>query len=144
MLPASTSTTASRSFEGAEPHAGLDLEGRRGRERRRIRLDRDALEDDLRPRAADPLLPRNEAPQRLAVGQTWTLDDGTKLEFLGTRQFATLAVRYDPTQPLVLGGAVLGLLGLMLSLAGHRRRTGPPSLTNNHNCPVLWQSLFGA
>ena len=63
-----------------------------------------------------------ERPQRLAVGQSWTLDDGTKLEFLGTRQFATLAVRYDPTQPLVLGGAVLGLLGLMLSLAGHRRR----------------------
>jgi cytochrome c biogenesis protein len=61
-------------------------------------------------------------PQRLAVGQTWTLDDGTKLEFLGTRQFATLSVRYDPTQPLVLGGAVVGLLGLMLSLGGRRRR----------------------
>ncbi len=61
-------------------------------------------------------------PQRLTVGQSWTLDDGTKLEFLGTRQFATLAVRYDPTQPLVLGGAVLGLLGLMLSLSGRRRR----------------------
>ncbi|GAA3350129.1 cytochrome c biogenesis protein ResB [Amorphoplanes nipponensis] len=63
-----------------------------------------------------------QRPQRLTVGQSWTLDDGTKLEFLGTRQFATLAVRYDPTQPLVLGGAVLGLLGLMLSLSGHRRR----------------------
>ncbi|MEU8615059.1 cytochrome c biogenesis protein ResB, partial [Actinoplanes sp. NPDC048791] len=63
-----------------------------------------------------------ERPQRLTPGQTWTLDDGTKLEFVGTRQFATLAVRYDPTQPLVLGGAVLGLLGLMLSLSGHRRR----------------------
>jgi cytochrome c biogenesis protein len=61
-------------------------------------------------------------PQRLTAGQTWTLDDGSKLEFLGTRQFVTLAVRYDPTQPLVLGGAVAGLLGLMLSLAGHRRR----------------------
>ena len=61
-------------------------------------------------------------PQRLTPGQSWTLDDGTKLEFVGTRQFATLAVRYDPTQPLVLGGAVLGLLGLMLSLSGHRRR----------------------
>ncbi len=63
-----------------------------------------------------------QRPQRLTAGQSWTLDDGTKLEFLGTRQFATLAVRYDPTQPLVLGGAVLGLLGLMLSLSGHRRR----------------------
>jgi len=32
-----------------------------------------------------------ERPQRLAVGQSWTLDDGTKLEFLGTRPYATLA-----------------------------------------------------
>nr|BFE77300.1 cytochrome c biogenesis protein ResB [Actinoplanes digitatis] len=63
-----------------------------------------------------------ERPQRLTAGQSWTLDDGSKLEFLGTLQFATLAVRYDPTQPLVLGGAAIGLLGLMLSLAGHRRR----------------------
>ena len=55
-------------------------------------------------------------------GESTTLDDGTKLEFLGTRPFATLSVRYDPAQPLVLGGAVAGLLGLMLSLAGHRRR----------------------
>jgi cytochrome c biogenesis protein len=61
-------------------------------------------------------------PHELKPGQSWTLDDGTKLEFLGTEQYATLAIRYDPTQPLVLGGAVLGLLGLMLSLAGHRRR----------------------
>ncbi|GAB1688807.1 cytochrome c biogenesis protein ResB [Krasilnikovia sp. M28-CT-15] len=63
-----------------------------------------------------------ERPQRLKSGESWTLDDGTKLEFLGTRQFITLSVRYDPTQSLVLAGAVLGLLGLMLSLAGHRRR----------------------
>ncbi|MET0493673.1 MAG: cytochrome c biogenesis protein ResB [Actinoplanes sp.] len=63
-----------------------------------------------------------DRPHRLTPGQSWTLDDGTKLEFLGTRHFVTLAVRYDPTGPLVLGGAVLGLLGLMLSLGGHRRR----------------------
>ncbi len=63
-----------------------------------------------------------QRPQRLTAGQSWTLDDGTKLEVLGTRPFATLAVRHDPTQPLVLGGAVVGLLGLMLSLFGHRRR----------------------
>lgn len=61
-------------------------------------------------------------PHRLAPGESWTLDDGTKLEFLGTRPFVTLAIRYDPTQQVVLVGAVLGLLGLMLSLSGHRRR----------------------
>jgi cytochrome c biogenesis protein len=61
-------------------------------------------------------------PHRLAVGETWSLDDGTKLTFAGTRPFATLAIRYDPTQSLNLAGAVLGLIGLTLSLAGHRRR----------------------
>jgi cytochrome c biogenesis protein len=61
-------------------------------------------------------------PHRLAPGQTWTLDDGTRLEFLGTRPFATLAIRHDPTQSLILVGAVLGLIGLMLSLGGRRRR----------------------
>jgi cytochrome c biogenesis protein len=61
-------------------------------------------------------------PHKLTQGESWTLDDGTKLEFLGTRPFATLAIRYDPTQTLVLAGAVIGLLGLMLSLSVHRRR----------------------
>jgi cytochrome c biogenesis protein len=61
-------------------------------------------------------------PEELKPGQTWRLDDGTKLEFIGTRQFITISIRYDPTAELVLAGAVLGLIGLMLSLGGHRRR----------------------
>jgi cytochrome c biogenesis protein len=61
-------------------------------------------------------------PHRLTVGEKLTLDDGTKLEFVGTRKFATLAIRYDPAQVLILVGASLGLAGLMLSLFGHRRR----------------------
>jgi cytochrome c biogenesis protein len=61
-------------------------------------------------------------PHRLTTGQAMTLDDGTRLEFLGTRPFATLAIRYDPTQLLLLIGASLGLAGLMLSLFSHRRR----------------------
>ncbi|WP_433299840.1 cytochrome c biogenesis protein ResB [Actinoplanes sp. CA-030573] len=61
-------------------------------------------------------------PHELKVGDSWTLDDGTKLEFLGTRPYATLSIRYDPTQTLVLIGAALGLIGLTLSLFGHRRR----------------------
>jgi cytochrome c biogenesis protein len=63
-----------------------------------------------------------ERPHELKIGESWTLDDGTKLEFVGTRPYATLAIRYDPTQFLILIGAVLGLCGLMLSLGGHRRR----------------------
>ncbi|MGK5680303.1 cytochrome c biogenesis protein ResB [Actinoplanes sp. URMC 104] len=61
-------------------------------------------------------------PHALKLGDTWTLDDGTKLEFVGTRPFATLSIRHDPTQLLVLAGAVAGLIGLMFSLSGRRRR----------------------
>jgi cytochrome c biogenesis protein len=58
----------------------------------------------------------------LRRGETWRLDDGSAIEFVGTRRWITVSVRSDPTQPLVLGGAVAGLAGLMLSLAGRRRR----------------------
>jgi cytochrome c biogenesis protein len=63
-----------------------------------------------------------ERPYVLRPGETWTLDDGSKLEFVGTQKFATLSIRYDPTQLMLLIGSVLGLAGLMLSLAVHRRR----------------------
>jgi cytochrome c biogenesis protein len=61
-------------------------------------------------------------PKTLRPGEQWRLDDGTTLQFLGTRPFITISVRHDPAQPVVLTGAVLGLSGLMLSLAGRRRR----------------------
>ncbi|MFC7529394.1 cytochrome c biogenesis protein ResB [Actinoplanes sp. GCM10030250] len=63
-----------------------------------------------------------DRPYVLRPGETWTLDDGTKLEFVGTRHVATLSVRHDPTKVLMLVGAVLGLMGLMLSLYVRRRR----------------------
>ena len=63
-----------------------------------------------------------DRPYALKLGDTWTLDDGTKLEFVGTQPFATLSIRHDPTQLLALAGAVAGLIGLMFSLSGRRRR----------------------
>ncbi|MBB2944999.1 cytochrome c biogenesis protein [Actinoplanes lutulentus] len=63
-----------------------------------------------------------DRPYALKQGEKVTLEDGTTLEFVGVRQFATLSIRYDPTQFMLLIGAVLGLIGLMLSLSGHRRR----------------------
>jgi cytochrome c biogenesis protein len=66
----------------------------------------------------------------LRPGETWTLDDGTKLEFLGTEPYATISVRHDPGQKIALAGAVLVLAGLLFSLSGRRRRVffrvGPP------------------
>lgn len=58
----------------------------------------------------------------LRPGGTMTLDDGTTVEFLGTRQYATLSIRHDPGEYIVLASAVLLLVGLTLSLTGKRRR----------------------
>jgi cytochrome c biogenesis protein len=67
-------------------------------------------------------LERVGEPRLLRVGESWRLDDGTTVEFLGTRQWITLSVRHDPGQPVALGGVVVALAGLMLSLTGRRRR----------------------
>lgn len=58
----------------------------------------------------------------LRRGETWTLEDGSRLQFLGTRQWITVSIRHDPGEPIVLTGAVLLLAGLPLSLYGRRRR----------------------
>ncbi|HEX6500431.1 MAG TPA: cytochrome c biogenesis protein ResB [Micromonosporaceae bacterium] len=61
-------------------------------------------------------------PMMLKPGDSATLDDGTKVEFLGTRPWATIAVRYDPGEKIVLVAAGLLVLGLLISLSGRRRR----------------------
>jgi cytochrome c biogenesis protein len=58
----------------------------------------------------------------LKPGQTWTLPDGTSVQFVGTRQWISVSVRYDPGETIVLGGAAALLVGLMVSLTGKRRR----------------------
>ncbi len=69
----------------------------------------------------DDLTPVGDA-KLLKKGDTWTLDDGSKLEFLGTQQWITISIRHDPGQPIVLAGVVLLLVGLPMSLYGKRRR----------------------
>jgi len=84
-----------------------------------------------RPRSVYELDPSQIASGRLVqvgeahmmrVGESWTLPDGSTVEFLGTRPWVTVSVRHDPGSAVVLGGAVALLLGLMVSLAGKRRR----------------------
>jgi cytochrome c biogenesis protein len=58
----------------------------------------------------------------LKKGETWTLPDGSKVEFLGTRPWITTTSRHDPGELTVLVGAVCLLVGLLLSLTGKRRR----------------------
>ncbi|MFI7577335.1 cytochrome c biogenesis protein ResB [Micromonospora sp. NPDC049497] len=58
----------------------------------------------------------------LRKGESWTLDDGTTVEFLGTEPYIVLSVRYDPGSTLLLVSSGLLLVGLMGSLFGRRRR----------------------
>ncbi len=58
----------------------------------------------------------------LHPGDSTTLDDGSTVEFLGTQPWVNVAVRYDPGQPLMLGGAICLLIGLVTMLFGKRRR----------------------
>ncbi|RKN48338.1 cytochrome c biogenesis protein ResB [Micromonospora endolithica] len=58
----------------------------------------------------------------LKKGETWTLDDGTTVEFLDTVPYIVLSVRYDPgSTPLLFASGFL-LVGLMGSLFVRRRR----------------------
>ncbi|MEU7587227.1 cytochrome c biogenesis protein ResB [Micromonospora sp. NPDC049230] len=58
----------------------------------------------------------------LRKGETWTLDDGSTVEFVGTERYVTLSIRHDPgATPLLFSCAAL-LVGLMGSLFGRRRR----------------------
>ncbi|GAA4243622.1 cytochrome c biogenesis protein ResB [Dactylosporangium darangshiense] len=61
-------------------------------------------------------------PMMLKPGQTGTLPDGTTVRFAGTQQWVTISIRHDPGQPIVLGGAIALLAGLLGSLSGKRRR----------------------
>ncbi|MER7164636.1 cytochrome c biogenesis protein ResB, partial [Micromonospora sp. NPDC000207] len=55
-------------------------------------------------------------------GESWTLDDGTTVEFLGTRRYITLSVRHDPGATMMLVSSAVLLVGLLGSLFGRRRR----------------------
>ncbi|MCZ7379869.1 cytochrome c biogenesis protein ResB [Micromonospora sp. WMMC250] len=58
----------------------------------------------------------------LRPGERWTLDDGTALEFLGTRRWITVTVRHDPGEPVVLAGVIVMMVGLVATLSVRRRR----------------------
>lgn len=64
----------------------------------------------------------NVGTHTLRPGESWTLSDGSTVEFVGTRPWITIAVRHDPGERIVLFGAGAVLVGLMVSLSGKRRR----------------------
>ncbi|GIJ47296.1 cytochrome c biogenesis protein [Virgisporangium aliadipatigenens] len=58
----------------------------------------------------------------LKPGESHTLADGTKIEFLGTQPWIAVSVRHDPGEKVVLVGGILLVIGLLGSLTGRRRR----------------------
>ncbi|MFI5958280.1 cytochrome c biogenesis protein ResB [Cryptosporangium sp. NPDC051539] len=60
--------------------------------------------------------------KKLSIGETWTLDDGTKLQFVGVKEFMTVQVGHDPGEKIVLVAAAFMLVGLITSLTVRRRR----------------------
>ncbi|SDO95397.1 cytochrome c biogenesis protein [Nakamurella panacisegetis] len=58
----------------------------------------------------------------LAVGESTTLDDGTKITFTGYKEWVSLQTSYDPAEGWALIFAITLLAGLMTSLVIKRRR----------------------
>lgn len=63
-----------------------------------------------------------QARQNLMLGESLTLDDGTKITFTGYNEWVSLQTSFDPAQVWALVFAVLLLVGLMTSLVFKRRR----------------------
>ncbi|MET0965668.1 MAG: cytochrome c biogenesis protein ResB [Nakamurella sp.] len=60
--------------------------------------------------------------QNLMVGESVSLDDGTKITFTGFNEWVSLQTSFDPAQIWALVFAVTLLIGLMTSLVFKRRR----------------------
>jgi cytochrome c biogenesis protein len=63
-----------------------------------------------------------KAPLIMKPGATRTLDDGTTVTFAGYQRWATIQVRRDPGERVVLVAGILLLAGLLGSLTVRRRR----------------------
>lgn len=63
-----------------------------------------------------------QARKNLMVGESVTLDDGTRIAFTGYNEWVSLQTSFDPAQVWALVWAVLLLSGLMVSLIVKRRR----------------------
>jgi cytochrome c biogenesis protein len=62
------------------------------------------------------------AQKSLGVGESWTLPDGYTATFAGFTNWVQLSVNHDPGKRTALAGAVLMVIGLLLSLFVSRRR----------------------
>lgn len=118
----STDTQYAASVHPAERNPVLFLTAYRGNIGRDAGIPSSVYGLDQHQLATGALKPISGTPLRLKPGEQATLDDGTTIEFLGTRPWVTVAVRSDPGGKVVLVAAGALLVGLLLSLTGKRRR----------------------
>lgn len=87
--------------------------------------------DTGRPQSVYQLNPRQVAlgrlkkvgqPMMLWIGDVQRFADGSAVEFLGTRAWITVSVRYDPGEVTMLAAAAALIVGLAASLHTRRRR----------------------
>ncbi|KKJ96764.1 cytochrome c biogenesis protein ResB [Micromonospora sp. HK10] len=82
--------------------------------------------------------------KKLGLGEKWTLDDGSTLEFVGTKPYITISVRHAPGQALMLVACGTLLLGLMGSLFARRRRVWFRVSPSEGGSPTSGSSLVEA
>jgi cytochrome c biogenesis protein len=73
-------------------------------------------------KASGALKPVDADPKLLMEGESWELDDGTTVTFDGVVDYATLEIRHDPGEVIVLASAIAVLAGLLPALTVRRRR----------------------
>ncbi|HEY8532603.1 MAG TPA: cytochrome c biogenesis protein ResB [Micromonospora sp.] len=132
--------TVSRSVHPEERSPGLLLVAYRGDLGMETGIPKSVYELDQRQIESGKLV-QVGLSKPLRKGEVWTLDDGTTVEFLGTRPFVVLSIRHDPGEKIVLVSAGVLLVGLLMSLAGRRRRvwcrvTPAESSTTNRSSVV--------
>lgn len=64
----------------------------------------------------------SQGRKNLTVGESMTLDDGTRITFTGAKEYVSLQTSYDPAQGWALVFAILLVAGLLTSLTIKRRR----------------------
>jgi cytochrome c biogenesis protein len=106
----------------AERAPGLLLTAYRGNLGLETGVPQSVYEVPRRAIASKRLTQLPGAARMLRPGQRWVLDDGSAVQFLGTRRWIAITLRHDPGEPIVLAAVVLLLAGLVGTLAVRRRR----------------------
>ena len=106
----------------AERAPGLLLTAYRGNLGLETGVPQSVYEVPRRAIASNRLVQLPGAAKMLRPGERWVLDDGSAIEFVGTRRWIAITLRSDPGESIALAAVVVLLAGLIPMLAVQRRR----------------------